>query len=268
MGRVSEAFERHKAEEPEKVPREQAVIPEVPNTPEPVAGPLAISPNGNNYSPNLIAHHDRGGNIAEEYRALRTNLLARYKDERFASVITSAGLGEGKTVTCLNLGLVLAERQERRVVVIDGDLRRGQIAALLHTKNNPGLADLLRGATSLDEVIQETVYPNLSVVSGGKARRDEVGELIGRPELDELINELRRQYDCVLFDSPPVNTVSDAGILGRAAGEALLVVRMNKTPREAVDRAIGLLHAANVKIAGMVLSHQEYHIPRYLYQYY
>ena len=90
---------------------------------------------------------------------------------------------------------------------------------------------------------------------------------MGQPELDEIVNELRRQYDYILFDTAPVNTVSDAGMLGQVVGQAVLVARMNKTPRESVDRAIRLLHAANVKIAGIVLSHQEYYIPGYLYRY-
>ena len=267
MGRVWEAFQKRQTEEPEKVPSEQATIPKDLDTSERVEERLVIRPDGNNYSAVLMAHHDRGGRIAEQYRALRTNLLAKYADERFSCIITSAEVGEGKTVTCLNLALVLAERQERRVVVVDGDLRKGAIASLLQAKKSPGMADLLRGAAALSEVIQPTAYPNLFLIPAGQSRQDEVGELIGRPELDEVTNELRRQYDCVLFDAPPVNPVSDASILGRAVGEALLVVRMNKTPRERIDTAIGLLHAANVKIAGMLLSHEQYDISSYSYQY-
>jgi polysaccharide biosynthesis transport protein len=224
-----------------------------------------LAPNG--YSQVLMAHHDRGGAIAEEYRALRTNLLAQYPDERFCLLVTSAEAGEGKTVSTLNLSLVLAERQERRTIVVDGDLRKRTVAGLLHIDNAPGLTDVLRGAKRIADVIRPTAYPNLFVIPAGQSKQAEVGEILGRPELEEAVNELRRSYDYVLIDTPPITIASDAGMLGRTAGEALIVVRMNKTRRESVDRAIGLLHAANVKPVGMILTHQRYYIPNYLYRY-
>jgi receptor protein-tyrosine kinase len=233
-----------------------------------VATRSVLAPSGTNgYSPALVPHHDRGGATAEEYRALRTNLLAQYSDERFCLLVTSAEAGEGKTVSSLNLALVLAERQERRTIIIDADLRKRTIANLLHISNTPGLADILRGTARLDDVIQPTAYPNLFVIPAGQSKQAEVGELLGGPELEESVTELRRRYDYVLFDTPPITVASDAGMLGRATREALLVVRMNKTRRESVDRAIGLLHAANVKPVGMILTHQRYYIPNYLYRY-
>ncbi len=267
MARVWEAYKKHQAEKPSATKSDGPVAGSSPKVLEHTEQPLIVSPSSDGYSAVLTAHHDRGGRITEQYRALRTNLLAKYAEERFATVITSAEVGEGKTVTCLNLAFVLAELPERRTVVVDCDIRKTKVAALLRAKNSPGMADLLRSTTTLAEVIQPTAYPNLFLIPAGQAKQDEVGELMGRPELDEIVNELRRQYDYILFDTPPVNTVSDAGMLGGIAGQALLVVRMNKTPRESVDRAIRLLHAANVKIAGIVLSHQEYYIPSYLYRY-
>jgi len=221
----------------------------------------------NGYAQALVPHHDRGGATAEEYRALRTNLLAQYSDERFCVLVTSAEAGEGKTVSTLNLALVLAERQERRTIVIDADLRKRTVASLLRIENSPGLADVLRGGTRLESVVRPTAYHNLFVIPAGQSKQAEVGELLGRPELEEAVAELRQQYDYCLFDTPPITIASDAGMLGRATREALLVVRMNKTRRESVDRAIGLLHAANVKPIGMILTHQRYYIPNYLYRY-
>jgi Mrp family chromosome partitioning ATPase len=87
--------------------------------------------------------------------------------------------------------------------------------------------------------------------------------------LDEIVSELRRQYEYVIFDTPPINVASDAGILGKAVGDALLIVRMNKTGRESVEEAIRLLHAANVKLPGIILTHHpKYDIPNYRYRYY
>ncbi len=219
------------------------------------------------YSELLIAHHDRGAAISEDYRALRTSLLARCSDNRFCCLVTSSDAGEGKTVTCANLALVMAERVDSRTIVVDCDLRKSRMAQLLNTRAVPGMVDLLRGTKGLAECLQPTCYPNLFFLPAGKTKASEVGELVGRPELDEVVAELRHEYDHVIFDTPPVNKISDAGILGRVIGEALLVVRMNRTRRESVDKAIRLLHAANVKVTGIVLTHQKYYIPNYLYRY-
>jgi protein-tyrosine kinase len=228
---------------------------------------LPVATGGNGYSLALTVHHDRGGPITEQYRALRTSLLSQYADERFCLVVTSAERGEGKSVTCLNLAMVLAERPERRTVVVDGDLRQRQIALLLNMPNTPGLADLLRGQRKIPDVVQGTAYPNLFVIPAGQPDADEVALLLGRPDIGEVIAELRQRYDYVLVDAPPVNVVADAAMLSRAVGEALVVMRLDKTHIDSTERAIRLLKAANVKVAGMVLTHQKFHIPNYLYRY-
>jgi len=222
---------------------------------------------GKDYSRLLVAYHDRGGRITEGYRALRTSLLAISPKERFCYMVASADPGEGKTVTALNLALVMAEKVDRRAVAVDCDLRKSRMARLLRADPAPGMADLLRGRLRLEDVIQPTARANLSFIPAGHARHDEVAGLVGRPELETIVTELRRRYDFVLLDTPPITSASDAGMLGQAAGRALLVVRMNKTRRETVDKAIALLHAANVELAGIVLTHQKYYIPSYLYRY-
>lgn len=269
MARVSQALKKHEAEQSAAQQTDQpsgGQATDRPNHLEPI--PI-VPPGKNKYSPALAAHHDRGGRICEQYRTLRTNLLAIYPDEQFSLVVTSAEAGEGKTVTCLNLAMALTELPDRRTVVVDCDIRKCRAAAMLHVEKSPGMADMLRGTATLSQTTQATAYPNLFFVPAGQARLNEVGELMSRPELDEIISQLRKAYDYVLIDTPPINNISDAGMLGQVqvSGEALLVVRMNKTSRESVNRAIRLLHAANVKIAGICLSHQQYYVPNYLYQY-
>lgn len=222
---------------------------------------------GKDYSRSLITHHDRGDTITEEYRALKTNLMARYPDERFCTLVTSAGAGEGKTVTTLNMALVLAESVDRKTLVVDFDLRRGKMANYLGVQPTPGMVDLLREKATLDEVIQPTAYPNVFFLPKGRCDSSEVGGLLGRPALDEIVPQMRKQFDFVLFDTPPINMVSDAGIIGRYTGHGLVVVRMNRTRKESVDKAIRLLHAANVELDGLILTHQKYYIPNYLYRY-
>ena len=268
MSHVWDAMKKRQAEQAAETPPVSAP-PAAPAPPSSAPGPgasvLPRSPGLNGYAPELVAHHLRGGEVTEDYRALRTHLLGQYPEERFCILVTSAEKGEGKTVTCLNLAVVLAERQERRTLVVDFDLRRRMIAGLLHMNNEPGMADLLRNEARVDDVIRPTTYPNLFVIPAGKASREQIGEVLHRPELDEIVAELRRRYDYVLFDTPPVTVAPDAGMLGRAVTEAVLVVRMYKTHQETVGSAIRLLHAANVKPVGIVLTHHKYYIPKILY---
>jgi len=217
--------------------------------------------------PMLAAHHDRGGTVAEQFRHIRTSLLAQYPDGRFVLMVTSADAGEGKTVSTGNMGIILAERQDRTTLIMDCDLRRATLTSLYRSKQVVGVTDMLRGKATLAQCIQRTVYPNLYMISAGTGERGEIAELLARPELEDIIEQVRTQFDHVLMDAPPVNSVADAGVLGHAVGEAMMVVRMNKTNRESVERAVRLLKAANVKIAGMVLTHQKYFVPNYIYKY-
>jgi len=219
------------------------------------------------FSELIVAHHDRGGGVTEEYRSLRTNLLARCANGKFGYIITSAEAGEGKTVTTLNLAVVLAEQAERRTIIVDGDMRRATMHKMIRTAPGPGLAEVLRGDAKLDDAIQPTVYPNLSVLPSNRTDPHKIGDLLGTMERDEIFAALRREFDYVLVDTPPINIASDAAILGQAVGEALVVVRMNKTRQESIDKVIRLLHSADVNLSGMILTHRKYYIPNYLYRY-
>jgi len=271
VGNVFDAMKKHETEQAGRerpAGREPVPDDDRPTQPKPKPTRLHADPKvvRNGYAPQVVTHHDRGGKLTEEYRELRTHLLARYEDERFCLLVTSAEKGEGKTLTCLNLAVVLAERPEYRTMVVDFDLRRGSVASLVGVSGSPGVADLLRGTLGLGDVIQSTSYPNLFVIAAGEAKVAEIGELLGRQELEEIVGRLRHDYDYVLMDTPPLNEVSDAGIVGRAVGEALLVVRMHRTPREHVERAIRILHGANVKPTGLVLTHHtDTHRGKYRY---
>jgi len=134
-----------------------------------------------------MAHHDRGGAIAEEYRAVRTSLLAQNPDERFCYLITSANAAEGKTITAANLAVVMAERIDRRTILVDCDLRKHMLANYLDASNTPGMVDMLRAQATLKQSVQPTLYPNLFFLPAGEIVEDEVAELIGRPELEEIV---------------------------------------------------------------------------------
>jgi capsular exopolysaccharide synthesis family protein len=303
VGNVSDAMRKYESEQAGRKPA--ASDPETGGEPAPTETadeavrtveaphrPPRMRLHTNGYSKDLVAHCDRGGGRAEEYRALRTNLLAQYEKGRFCVLVTSSEPAEGKTVTCLNLGFVLAELPDRRTIIVDCDLQekprrkvrkkdeKGKVHDLLGMEPAPGLSDVLRGEAVLDDAVRTTVCDNLFVLPAGEVRQVEVGELVSRPELEDLIIQLRKEYDYVLLDTPPIRVAgakrrygqsisySTAGILGRTTKDAILVVRMNKTKRESVEAAIRQLKSANVQPVGLVLTHQRHHIPERLYRWF
>lgn len=286
MGNVWEAIKRHQQEQAEHGASAQqgpattgvpildthpATSPNPPQVDTPEAGGqerlLADIKPSDSIAPMLPAHFDRGGQLAEEFRSLRTTLLAQTEDERFCLMVTSADRGEGKTITTINLGIILAEFIDRVTLIVDFDLHKARLGGLLKASRDEGIAEVIRGERILKDVIRPTTYPNLYMISTGRCDAQSAGELFARGNLEAVFDDIRRQFDFILVDTPPMNLKSDAGSLGRAVDQALLVVRMNKTRKESVDRAIGLLHAANIEIAGMVLSQRKYYIPRYVYEY-
>jgi capsular exopolysaccharide synthesis family protein len=233
---------------------------------QPSTGMHSAKRNSNGYSRLMVAYHEPGSSITEEYRALRIKLTAEHNDGKLCFLITSSDAGEGKTVTCANLAVVLAEREDRKTIIVDGDVRKGTLSSLFGQPREPGLANILKGAVTLRDTVCKTAFPNLFLLPAGKAGSHQFGELLIRPELEDLVNQLRREYDYVIFDSPPINTnTPDAGMIGRATGQAMLVVRMNKTRRESVEDAIRQLHGAKVEVGGLILTGRTFSIPRLLY---
>lgn len=217
------------------------------------------------YAEVIIAHHRHNHEITEQYRALCTRLLAG-GNGRMSLMITSADVGEGKTVTCLNLAMVLAARQDSKVIVIDCDFRKRQVSRMLDCRPGPGFAEILQGSVKVGEATQASVYPNLSIIPAGHTQGQNAGEMLLQMDVEEVIRGLRHKYEYVLLDTPPINLVADAAAIGPAVDQALLVVRMHKTRREAVQNAIKALEATNIKIGGMVLTHQKNLMSNYIYR--
>jgi capsular exopolysaccharide synthesis family protein len=223
----------------------------------------------NGYSPRLIVHHDRGSVITEQYRAIRTQILAKSRTRKAqAHAVTSSAPEEGKSVTTMNLGVTFSELRNQRTLVLEGDLRRPVFHKVFNRDVSPGLIQLLRGEIDdLDATIYPTVYDNFDFMPAGGSDFTSSTELLSSPKMVQTLERLRDRYDHIFVDTPPVVTVTDACILGAMCDDVLMVVRVAKTPVEAVDRAKRLLRAANCEIAGVVLTHMEYHIPKYIYRY-
>ncbi|MGI9105957.1 MAG: CpsD/CapB family tyrosine-protein kinase, partial [Pyrinomonadaceae bacterium] len=163
--------------------------------------------------PHLIAITDPRSPHAEQYRALRTRILhAGEKRKVQAIVVSSAGMMEGKTVTALNLAWLLAQTDGVRALLIDGDLRRPCAAEYLGIEAPAGgLSEVLAGETTLAETIIRLEPAGLHLLSGGTVR-DNVAEILSGPKFSKLLAELRRMFDFIIIDAPPLGIFTDATV--------------------------------------------------------
>ncbi len=190
---------------------------------------------------------------AEAYRVLRTNLLFARKDDKLnTTAVVSAGAGEGKSTTVLNLATVFAQCGQR-VVIVDSDLRRPTLHKLLRVTNNLGLTNYLLKQNTLDEVIQTTAIPTLDFLASGKLPSSSLG-ILSSSHMKDLIGELKARYDIVFFDSPPIMGVSDASILASEVDMTVQVIQYRRYPQPMNIRAKQLIEKVGGNLVGIVLN--------------
>jgi capsular exopolysaccharide synthesis family protein len=190
---------------------------------------------------------------AEAYRVLHTNLLFSRKNEKLNTiVVVSAGAGEGKSTTTLNLATVFAQGN-KRVLVVDSDLRRPTLHKLLHVANNLGLTNYLLKQNTLEEIIQTTPVPTLHFMASGRLPSGSMG-ILGSAQMKEMITELKKRYDYIFFDSPPILGVSDASILASEVDIVLQVIQYRRYPQPMNLRAKQLIEKVGGNFVGIVLN--------------
>ncbi|HVR39691.1 MAG TPA: polysaccharide biosynthesis tyrosine autokinase, partial [Thermoanaerobaculia bacterium] len=178
----------------------------------------------------LIPYTDSRSPIAESYRAFRTALLLASANSPRVIVITSSFAREGKTTTSVNLATVLAQ-MGKPVLLIDADLRRPRLGKVFRDKMNLGLVNYLAANIAVEDVVQDTQVPNLSVILSGPIPPNP-SELLASDRMKHLIEEVRSKFAFVIFDSPPVLAVTDAVVLATNADGVVLTVHGGQTPRE------------------------------------
>ena len=205
--------------------------------------------------PHLLAITEPRSAECEQYRSLRTCLLQAGERQRMrAFVITSAGVGEGKTLTALNLAWLLAQTDGVRALVIDADLRQPCAADYLGIETDCGLSEVLTGETKLLEAIVKLQPSGLHLLPGGAARED-VAELLSGPRFGHLLDDARKMFDYIIIDAPPLGVFTDANLLINRADAALLVLRAAKTRYSVVDRLLEQL--PRERMLGVVLNRAE-----------
>lgn len=198
---------------------------------------------------------DPASALAEAYRTLRANLAMLGPEEnRRILLFVSAIPEEGKTYTSLNTAVVLAQ-QGHKTLLVDVDLRRPSMHKALFGAGDPppGLTDIFTGNAKLEDVIRPTAVENLFFLSAG-TRAPNPAELIASADVRFLVQQLGEKFERVIFDSAPVNAVSDTLSVAPHVHKTVLVVRAGKTPRKAANRALMLLRKSGAKVAGFVLN--------------
>ena len=190
---------------------------------------------------------------AEAYRVLRTNLLFTRRNEKFNTiVIVSAGAGEGKSTTTINLSTVFAQAGNR-VLIVDSDLRRPTLHKLFKVPNNLGLTNYLLKQNSVVEVVQATPVPNLDFMPSGKLPNSAMG-ILGSAQMKEMIDELKQRYDFIFFDSPPILGVSDASVLASEVDLVMQVIQYRRYPQPMTIRAKQMIEKVGGNFVGIVLN--------------
>jgi capsular exopolysaccharide synthesis family protein len=192
--------------------------------------------------------------IFESFRAIRNSISFASVDNPINILtVTSSAPGEGKSTFCMNLAICLAQ-DGLRVVVIDCDLRRPtQHKAFPTLSNDKGVASVLAQQHTLEEVLQDTPVPNLSVMSSGPLPSNP-GRLVESLRLRQLILELSKRYDMVIVDAPPVLAVGDAFALARASRGVMMVVEWGKTSRRMLTDVRERFSTAGVEATGVVFN--------------
>lgn len=202
----------------------------------------------------IASGNDVPFNYVESFKSLRTNLNFIAATEKLNTfILTSAIPGEGKSNTAINLAITLAE-DSKSVVVVDCDLRKPSLNRYLKLgRNFKGVTDILTGNATVEEALIQFEDLGIHVLTAG-AVPPNPSEMLSAEPMKKLVDDLKKAFDYVILDTPPVSVVTDAAILGRYADGALLCVRSNFAPKETVQLAKERLTAVGVRILGVVLT--------------
>ncbi|KLE14606.1 CpsD/CapB family tyrosine-protein kinase [Clostridium sp. C8] len=202
---------------------------------------------------------------AESYRTLRTNIQYSSFDKEYKVImVTSSEPGEGKSTTAGNLALCLAQG-EKKVILVDCDLRKPSLHKKFKISNIVGLSDVMIGKEELVTAMHR-YNNNLVILTSGKIPPNP-SEMLSSKAMTTLLDALKKNFDYIILDTPPVQAVTDSQILATKADGAILVVRAERTKKDSVQNAISLLKKVNANIIGTVLNGLDNSRNKYYYYY-
>ncbi|HEU4646160.1 MAG TPA: chain length determinant protein tyrosine kinase EpsG [Burkholderiales bacterium] len=218
-------------------------------------GLLHLLPGSGNISRELVAASEPFHPRAEELRALRTQLLIRWANARVRHrmlAIVSPGAGEGRSYVAANLAVVFSQLGQR-TILIDADLRKPRQHRIFDVPDRVGLSSVLSGRADHSAVVPLPQFGTLSLLPAG-ACPPNPQELLLRPVLTTLLDELRNEFDVVLFDTPPASLYADAQSLAFRAGSAIVLARKNHTSIAATATTIRVLSDTGTSVVGTVFN--------------
>lgn len=214
----------------------------------------------------LVSYANPKSTVAEQYRTTVTHILALSNISNLKVImVTSSSLQEGKTITALNLAIIMACEVGKKVLVIDGNFRNPAVDSYLNIPADKGLSDLLADKADLNEVIFESGISNLFCICAGSTEINAV-ELLNSAKTENVLTKLKPQFDYIIIDTPAVIPYAEPRIIGKMSDGVILVVKAERTCREVVSRSQALLREVGAKLLGVVLTNIQYHIPEYIHK--
>jgi len=215
----------------------------------------------------LINHRYPKISFSEDYRTLRTSiLLSQAGNPPQAIMVSSALPKEGKSVTTANLAVSFAQLK-KKVLVVDADLRKPRLNKIFDVPNDKGISSYLTGANSMEEVVWESGIENIWILPGGPVPPNPA-ELLNSQHMGDLMKNIKKDFDIILFDTPPVLTVVDGVILSGEVDAVLFVINAGKTTYKHFLSAVENVDKANGQIIGAVFNSLDTHKGNYKYMYY
>jgi capsular exopolysaccharide synthesis family protein len=205
--------------------------------------------------------------FAESIRGVRSAIIFGNPDQPKKTIITTSAVpGDGKTTFTVNFAATLAAAGNR-VLLVDCDLRRGNIHGYFQTPREPGLTEVLAGQIHWSDVVHDTPVPTLKIIATGKLPGNP-GELLISPAMEEFVKEARGEYDHILFDCPPLTAIDDTFCLLNLADGMIFVVKAGQTSMRFAKNALSLVRQRGAHIFGIVLNGITTDHPSYYYNYY
>lgn len=201
----------------------------------------------------LVTHFDPKSPISEAYRTLRTNIQFKDLEKTNRTIlITSSTPKEGKSTTVANLAITMSQMGSKTLLV-DTDLRRPVIHSIFDLKKDNGITNFLVGKSAFEDIIKPTVIDNLYIATCGPLPPNP-SEILSSNKMKEFIAIAQKQFNTVLFDSPPIIAVTDAAVLSSMVDGLILVIKAHQTRRDAIKRALSLLESVKAKVYGSLLN--------------
>jgi capsular exopolysaccharide synthesis family protein len=203
--------------------------------------------------PMLITHYQSTSIGAEAYRGVRTSLYFSTRGANHQVIqVTSPNVSDGKSTLAANLAVSIAQ-SGKRTLLIDADFRKPRVHKIFNVPATVGMASVMVGQADLNSAIQPTVIPNLSVLPCGP-RPANPAELLTQPRFKELLDELRKQFDFVIVDTPPILVVTDPAVVAPRVDGVVLCIRVNKNGRPYAERAREVLASLGANVLGVVVN--------------